>query len=99
MSEPFFVATNGLAQSIWVVVVYFSLVSSKEEVVKARDVIKLVQADGWYLVRIRGDHRHFKHPEKSGIVTISGQLSKDMPIGTFLSVLKQAQLEKGDERG
>ena len=66
---------------------------------KVRDVIKLVQADGWYLVLIRGDHRHFKHPEKGGIVTISGHLRTDMPIGTFLSVLKQAQLEKRDEHG
>jgi predicted RNA binding protein YcfA (HicA-like mRNA interferase family) len=73
--------------------------SSEEEVVKARDVIKLIQADGWYLVRVRGDHRHYKHPEKSGIVTVSGQLRKDMPIGTLLSVLKQAQLEKGDKHG
>jgi len=61
-------------------------------------VIKCIEADGWYLVRIRGDHRHYKHAAKKGIVTISGQLGKDMPIGTLISVWKQAQLEKdGDD--
>jgi predicted RNA binding protein YcfA (HicA-like mRNA interferase family) len=63
--------------------------------VKVRDVIKRIEADGWVLVRIRGDHRHYKHPEKKGLVTISGQFGKDMPIRTLLSVLKQAQLEEG----
>jgi len=61
---------------------------------KVREVIKRIEADGWYLERIRGDHRHFKHSIKKGIVTVSGQLGKDMPVGTLLSVFKQAQIEK-----
>ena len=61
---------------------------------KVRDVIKRIEADGWYLTRIRGDHRYYKHPTKKGIVTVSGHPGKDMPVGTLLSVLKQAQREK-----
>ena len=61
---------------------------------KVRDVIKRIEADGWYLARIRGDHRHYKHQTKKGIVTISGHSGKDMPVGTLLSVFKQAQIEK-----
>ena len=63
---------------------------------KVRDVIKRLEADGWYLARIRGDHRHDKHPTRRGIVTVSGQLGKDMPVGALLSVFKQAQIEKED---
>ena len=63
---------------------------------KVRDVIKRIEADGWYFARIRGDHRHDKHPTKRGIVTVSGHLGKDMPVGTLLSVFKQAQIEKED---
>jgi predicted RNA binding protein YcfA (HicA-like mRNA interferase family) len=48
----------------------------------------------WYLARVRGDHRHYKHPTKKGIVTVSGHPGKDMPVGTLLSVLKQAHIEK-----
>lgn len=61
---------------------------------KVREVIKLIEDDGWYLVRTRGSHRQFKHPEKPGVVTVSGNPGKDVPPGTLNSVLKQAQLKE-----
>jgi predicted RNA binding protein YcfA (HicA-like mRNA interferase family) len=61
--------------------------------VKVRDVIKLIQDDGWFLVRTRGSHRHFKHSAKPGIVTVAGHPSVDLPRGTLNSVLKQAGLK------
>ena len=60
---------------------------------KVRDIIKLLQRDGWILVRIKGSHRQFHHPVKPGTVTISGHPSVDMPAGTLNSVLKQAGLK------
>jgi predicted RNA binding protein YcfA (HicA-like mRNA interferase family) len=39
---------------------------------KVREIIKLIEKDGWYLVRTKGDHRQFKHNTKTGLVTISG---------------------------
>ena len=60
---------------------------------KVRDVIKIIEADGWYLARTRGSHRHFKHPTKQGIVTVAGKMSVDVPIGTLKSIWRQAQLE------
>jgi predicted RNA binding protein YcfA (HicA-like mRNA interferase family) len=66
---------------------------------KVKDVIKCIEADGWYLVRIRGDHRHFWHPVKPGTVTVASHLAKDMPAGTLNSVWKQAQLKKDKEHG
>jgi predicted RNA binding protein YcfA (HicA-like mRNA interferase family) len=61
---------------------------------KVKEVIKLIEKDGWFLVRIKGSHRQFHHPLKSGTVTVSGKESIDMPIGTLNSVLKQAGLKK-----
>jgi predicted RNA binding protein YcfA (HicA-like mRNA interferase family) len=46
---------------------------------KVKDVIKLLENDGWYEVRIRGSHRQFHHATKAGTVTVSGKLSVDMP--------------------
>ncbi|MBS1814843.1 MAG: type II toxin-antitoxin system HicA family toxin [Acidobacteria bacterium] len=60
---------------------------------KVRHLIKLVQKDGWYLVRTTGSHRHFYHPAKPGTVTIPGHEGKDVPPGTLNSVLKQAGLK------
>jgi predicted RNA binding protein YcfA (HicA-like mRNA interferase family) len=60
-----------------------------------RDVIRLVEADGWRCVVVRGSHRQFKHPTKAGRVTISGHPGDDMPKGTLASVLRQARIERG----
>ena len=59
---------------------------------RVRDMIKLIEADGWYLVATKGSHRQFKHPSKKGRVTISGNPGDDLAPGTLNSVLKQAQL-------
>lgn len=61
---------------------------------KVRDVIKQIEADGWYLVATRGSHRQYKHPAKSGRVTIAGHPGDDLAPGTLNSVMKQAQLGK-----
>jgi len=61
---------------------------------KVRDVIKMIEEDGWYLIRTKGSHRQFKHPSKSGLVTISGKPSDDLAPGTLNSVLKQAGLKE-----
>jgi predicted RNA binding protein YcfA (HicA-like mRNA interferase family) len=68
---------------------------------KVREVIKLIEEDGWYLVATRGSHRQFKHPSKPGRVTIAGHSVHDLAPGTLNSILKQAQLqdpEKGKGR-
>jgi predicted RNA binding protein YcfA (HicA-like mRNA interferase family) len=59
---------------------------------KVRDILALLRADDWYLVRTRGDHRQFKHPTKKGLVTVSGHPSHDIAPGTLNSILKQAGL-------
>lgn len=60
---------------------------------KVRDLIRLIEGDGWALARTRGSHRQFKHPEKSGLVTVPGHLSDELAPGTLNSILKQAGLK------
>jgi predicted RNA binding protein YcfA (HicA-like mRNA interferase family) len=61
---------------------------------KVRELIKMIEEDGWYQVRVKGSHRQFHHRKKLGTVTISGKLSVDVPPGTLNSVLKQAGLKE-----
>jgi len=61
--------------------------------VKVRELIALIEADGWLQVRQKGSHRQFHHPSKSGTVTVAGKPSVDVPVGTLNSVLKQAGLK------
>ena len=60
---------------------------------KVRDVIRMVERDGWYHVRTRGSHRQYRHPVKRGKVTIAGHPNIEMALGTFRGVLKQAQMK------
>jgi predicted RNA binding protein YcfA (HicA-like mRNA interferase family) len=60
---------------------------------KVKQLIELLEADGWRLQRTRGSHRQFRHPTKSGTVTVAGKPSIDVPPGTLNSALKQAGLK------
>ena len=61
---------------------------------KVRDILRMLGADGWYLVATRGSHRQLKHPRKLGRVTVPGKPSDDLAPGTLTSILKQAGLRK-----
>ena len=60
---------------------------------KVRDVIKLIEADGWRHVGTKGSHRQYKHSSKPGRVTVPGHLGDDLHVGTLKSVLAQAGLK------
>ena len=59
---------------------------------KVRDLIKMLEADGWTHVRTTGSHRQFKHPTKPGLVTVAGHPSVDVPKGTLRAIIDQAGL-------
>lgn len=60
---------------------------------KVREAIKMIKDDGWFLVRQKGSHRQYKHATKKGLVTIANhKMSDEIAIGTYNSILKQAQL-------
>jgi len=48
---------------------------------KVRDIIKAIEADGWRMVAQKGSHRQFKHPAKSGRVTVPGHPGDDLYRG------------------
>lgn len=61
---------------------------------KIKEVLKLIEKDGWFQVAQKGSHRQFKHPQKTGRVTIAGKPSDDIDKGTLNSILKQAKLKE-----
>jgi predicted RNA binding protein YcfA (HicA-like mRNA interferase family) len=58
--------------------------------VKVRDLIRLIENDGWRHVRTRGSHQQYKHPVKSGRVTVPDYSGVDVHPDTLKSVLIQA---------
>jgi predicted RNA binding protein YcfA (HicA-like mRNA interferase family) len=62
--------------------------------IKVREMIRLIEADGWVYIGSTGGHRQYKHPAKPGKVTIPGKLSADVPPGTANNILRQAGLKR-----
>ena len=61
---------------------------------KAKEIIKKIESDGWYLARQKGSHKQYKHKSKKGLVTIAAhKLSDEIAPGTLNSILKQAQIK------
>lgn len=56
---------------------------------KSREVIKAIEAAGWFEVRQAGSHKQFRHPKRTGIVTVPHPKS-DMGIGTIKSIERQS---------
>jgi predicted RNA binding protein YcfA (HicA-like mRNA interferase family) len=58
----------------------------------SKDLMKMIEDDGWVLVRVRGSHHHYRHPVKPGVTTIKHP-EKDTPLGTAHNILRQAGLK------
>ncbi len=65
----------------------------KEETIRMRfrEIEKAVLDDGWILVDVKGSHHQYKHPIKTGKVTIPNHRG-DIPQRVVNSILKQAGL-------
>jgi predicted RNA binding protein YcfA (HicA-like mRNA interferase family) len=61
---------------------------------KVAEIMKMIEADGWYLVVIQGSHRQYKHPTKPGRTTVAGKPSATLHPRTERSILKQAGLDR-----
>jgi predicted RNA binding protein YcfA (HicA-like mRNA interferase family) len=71
-----------------------SIIGPYDYGMKVRDIIKVVEADGWRMVTQKGSHRQFKHYAKPGRVTIAGKPNREMPIGTLKNIYRQAQIKE-----
>jgi len=60
---------------------------------KVKEIIKIIEKDGWFIVKTKGSHRQYKHTHKKGKVTVPGHFNDDIAKGTLNSILKQAELK------
>ena len=65
---------------------------------KVREIIRLLEENGWALVRQGGSHRQFKRPGSPVLVTVPGNLGDEVAPGTFNNILKQAGLKQERRR-
>lgn len=64
---------------------------------KVREAIRRVERDGWVQQKGKATrHRQFKHPDKKGKVTISGNPGDELRTRDEDSIRTQAQIEKAN---
>jgi predicted RNA binding protein YcfA (HicA-like mRNA interferase family) len=67
---------------------------NRKLMMKVREILRIIKADGWVQVRQTGSHRHFHHATKPGTVTVAGHPSAELAPKTASAIMKQAGLEK-----
>jgi predicted RNA binding protein YcfA (HicA-like mRNA interferase family) len=60
---------------------------------KVREVIKLLEANGWTQARQKGSHRQFVKEGARRPIPIAGKPSEEMPKGTLNKILREAGLK------
>ena len=64
---------------------------------KVRDVIRQVEEDGWYLVRVRGSHHFMRHADgRSTVVPVHA--GETLGPGLMSKILRAGRLEREEFR-
>ncbi|WP_174254966.1 type II toxin-antitoxin system HicA family toxin [Acidisphaera sp. S103] len=64
--------------------------------VKSRDLIRELEADGWVLDRVRGLHHVFRHPKRTGHISVPHPKS-DLGVGLVAQIRKDAVRTRKNE--
>ena len=60
----------------------------------AKDLEKLILQNGWFLVGQKGSHRHYKHKNLPGKISIPFHKPDKLKIGTAHSIIKAAGIKE-----
>ncbi len=61
---------------------------------KVREVIVILEAHGWRQVRVRGSHRHFRHPSSTSVITVAGKRSDTITIGQLAHARRESGIKE-----
>ena len=59
-----------------------------------KHLIQLLEGKGYYFKRVNGSHHIYFHPGLKRTVVVPLHGNKDIPKGTFMSIIKQAGITK-----
>jgi predicted RNA binding protein YcfA (HicA-like mRNA interferase family) len=61
---------------------------------KVREMIRLLERNGWVWISTTGSHRQFRHSSQPGRVTVSGSMGSEIPVWLEKSMLRQAGMRR-----
>ena len=63
------------------------------EMTKYNELIRILERDGWYIMRQKGSHIIMQHREKEGQLTVPFHSGKEVKGGLLKAILKQADIK------
>jgi len=60
---------------------------------KAKDVIRILEKNGFELIRQDGSHRFFRRPNSPGLVCVPVHGGRDIPQNTMRRIVKKSNLQ------
>ena len=60
---------------------------------KSKELLKLLKDDGWYEIRRAGSHIIMRHPTKKKQLVVPLHSGKELKKGTLNSILKDAEIK------
>ncbi|MDR3719469.1 MAG: type II toxin-antitoxin system HicA family toxin [Bryobacteraceae bacterium] len=61
--------------------------------ITVRQLIRLLERNGWIQLRVKGSHRQFRHFSKPLVITVPGNEGRELASGTLNDILKKAGLK------
>jgi len=61
--------------------------------VRPQELVRILEADGWYCTGQSGSHRHYRHATKPGLLIVPMHVGKEIGKGLLHSILKKAGLK------
>lgn len=61
---------------------------------KVKEVIAILEENGWTLARQNGSHRTYKHPDRALLVTVSGRWNSTVAVGMLTNIRRTSGIEE-----
>ena len=61
---------------------------------KSSELLRILQKDGWFIIRQSGSHIMMRHQIKAGVISMPFHASAEVKKGLLSAILKKADIKK-----
>jgi len=73
-------------------------VSEQLPTVAGKNMVRVLETQGWYVKRVRGSHHILRHAEIPDALPVPVHANRPLKRGTLMSILRTAGLSRDDLR-
>ena len=69
--------------------------SQRLPAVRPKQLIRVLEKQGWRLARVKGSHHHFRHPDHASVISVPMH-ARDVKRGTLSGILSDAGISRAE---